>query len=136
MPSIETLLLFTAAALLMNISPGPSNFYVMARSIVQGVSGGLVAALGLAAGSMVHVAAAALGLSAIFVWSPVAYMLLKYVGAAYLIWLGLRMLLARNGAHVPGSAESAMPCGRENPASSSRDWISLSSRRPSAWMPR
>ena len=62
MPSTEILIAFTAAALLMNISPGPSNLYVMARAIAQGTKGGVVAAMGLAAGSLVHVAATALGL--------------------------------------------------------------------------
>ena len=65
MPSIEVLIGFTFAAMLMNISPGPSNLYVMARAISQGFRGGLVAALGLAAGSMIYVLATALGLSVI-----------------------------------------------------------------------
>ncbi|MDA9981971.1 LysE family translocator [Gammaproteobacteria bacterium] len=90
MPSIDVLIGFTLAAILMNISPGPSNFYVMARAICQGFKGGLVAALGLAAGSMVYVLATALGLSIIFEQSPTIYLILKIVGAAYLIYLGYR----------------------------------------------
>lgn len=90
MPSIEILLTFTAAALLMNVSPGPSNLYVMARTIAQGVQGGIVAALGLAVGSMIHVIATVLGLAAIFNHSPALYMLIKLAGAAYLIYLGIR----------------------------------------------
>lgn len=89
MPSIEVLIAFTAAALLMNISPGPSNLYVMARAIAQGTQGGIVAAMGLAVGSMVHVVATALGLSAIFAHSPTLYMIVKLTGAAYLIYLGI-----------------------------------------------
>ena len=89
MPSIEVLIAFTAAALLMNISPGPSNIYVMARAIAQGTKGGIVAALGLAVGSLVHVVATALGLSAIFAHSPTLYILVKLAGAAYLIYLGI-----------------------------------------------
>lgn len=92
MPSPETLIIFTAAALLMNISPGPSNFYVMSRAIGQGAGAGLVAAAGLAAGSLVHVAAAAAGLSAVFLYSPAAYTAIKLVGAAYLVYLGVKML--------------------------------------------
>ncbi len=95
MPSLETLLIFTTAALVLNISPGPSNFYVMARSLAQGPKAGLTAAAGLAAGSLVHVAAAALGLSAIFLYSPAAFTVLKLIGAAYLIYLGVRSLMAR-----------------------------------------
>ena len=89
MPSIEALIAFTAAALLMNISPGPSNLYVMARAIAQGTQGGIVAAMGLAVGSLVHVVATALGLSAIFAHSPTLYMAIKLIGAAYLIYLGI-----------------------------------------------
>ena len=76
MPSIETLIAFTVAAFIMNLSPGPSNLYVMARSISQGVKGGLAAVAGLATGSWLHVIAAVLGLSALFTYSPLAYTLL------------------------------------------------------------
>lgn len=89
MPSTEILLAFTAAALLLNISPGPSNFYIMARSIAQGTRGGIVAALGLAVGSMVHVAATVVGVSAIFRHSPTLFTIVKLLGAAYLIYLGI-----------------------------------------------
>lgn len=73
----------------MNISPGPSNLYVMARAIAQGTQGGLVAAMGLAVGSLVHVVATALGLSAIFAHSPTLYTIVKLTGAAYLVYLGI-----------------------------------------------
>ncbi|MEM7292301.1 MAG: LysE family translocator [Pseudomonadota bacterium] len=89
MPSLEILLAFTAAALLMNISPGPSNFYVMARAIAQGSYAGIVASLGLAVGTIVHVAATVLGLSALFEHSPLLYTAVKLAGALYLIYLGL-----------------------------------------------
>jgi threonine/homoserine/homoserine lactone efflux protein len=89
MPSIETLLTFTLAAIILNLSPGPSNFYVMTRSIGQEAKGGVVAAFGLAFGLMVHVIASALGLSAIFTYSPMMYVTVKVCGAMYLIFLGL-----------------------------------------------
>jgi len=89
MPSLEVLLAFTAAALLLNISPGPSNFYIIARSIAQGTRGGIVAALGLAVGSMVHVTATVVGISAIFRHSPTLYTIIKLLGAAYLVYLGI-----------------------------------------------
>lgn len=92
MPSIEVLIGFTFAAMLMNISPGPSNLYVMARAISQGFKGGLFAALGLAVGSMIYVLATALGLSIIFEHSPTVYLIVKLVGAAYLFYLGYRYL--------------------------------------------
>ncbi len=107
MPGFETLLIFTAAALVMNLSPGPSNFYVLSRSIAQGTPAGLVATAGLAAGSLGHVAAAALGLSAIFLYSPVAYGLLKLAGAGYLVYLGLTYLLSPRP--VPGALGTATP---------------------------
>jgi threonine/homoserine/homoserine lactone efflux protein len=88
MPSTEILIAFTAAALLLNISPGPSNFYVIARSIAQGTKGGIVAAMGLAVGSMVHVVATVIGISAIFRHSPTLYTIVKLIGAVYLIYLG------------------------------------------------
>lgn len=95
MPPIELLLTFTVAALLMSLSPGPSNLYVMARSIGQGTKAGVVAAIGLALGAMVHVVATTLGVAAIFEYSPFAYTVLKLAGAAYLIYLGVRYLTAR-----------------------------------------
>ena len=100
MPSWDTLLIFTAAALAMNISPGPSNLYVMSRSVAQGAGAGIVAAGGLATGSLAHVAAAAFGLSVVFQASAVAYGALKLAGAAYLIWLGLRTLFGSRGREL------------------------------------
>jgi threonine/homoserine/homoserine lactone efflux protein len=105
MPETDALILFVAAALLMNLSPGPSNFYVLSRSLSQGTPAGIIAAAGLAAGSLVHVAAAATGLSAVFVYSPLAYTLLKVAGAAYLVYLGIRYLLAAPGpVHIGRAA--------------------------------
>ena len=94
MPNFETLLVFTLAALVLNLSPGPSNFYVLSRSIAQGHTAGLVAAVGLGLGSLIHVGAAALGISAIFQASATAFTVLKLVGAGYLIWLGIATLRA------------------------------------------
>lgn len=85
---IEILLTFTAAALLMSLSPGPSMLYIIARAIAQGAKGGIVAAIGLAVGGMFHVFATVLGLSAIFEYSPTLYTIVKLMGAAYLIYLG------------------------------------------------
>lgn len=96
MPSVETLTAFTLAAVLMNLSPGPSNLYVMARTISGGVSGGFAAVAGLAVGSLVHVVATVLGLSALFEYSPLAYEIVKICGALYLIYLGLRYFFKQN----------------------------------------
>lgn len=98
MPPLETLLVFTIAAFIMNLSPGPSNLYVMSRSVAQGSAAGAIAACGLAVGSLAHVAAAAFGLSAVFVYSPLAYTVLKLLGAGYLIYLGLNYLFNKSEA--------------------------------------
>ena len=98
MPSLHSLLIFTLAAAALNISPGPSNLYVMSRSLAQGPRAGLVAALGLATGSLFHVTATALGLSFVLRYSPTLYAVVKLVGAAYLIFLGLRLLLSKGTA--------------------------------------
>lgn len=96
MPTPQTLLIFTLAALAMNISPGPSNLYVMSRSLAQGTSAGLVAAGGLATGSLFHVTVTSLGLAVILKYSPLAFTAMKLGGAGYLIFLGLRMLLTKS----------------------------------------
>ncbi|GGO68446.1 LysE family translocator [Bowmanella pacifica] len=95
MPSLDILLTFSLAALLLSLSPGPSNLYIMARSLSQGHRAGVAAAGGLAIGSFIYVIATALGLAAIFKYSPLAYTLLKLAGATYLIYLGISYLLAK-----------------------------------------
>jgi threonine/homoserine/homoserine lactone efflux protein len=94
MPSIDTLFTFGFAALLLSISPGPSNLYIMARSIAQGHQAGIAAAGGMAIGSFIYVLATATGIAAILKHSPLAYSLLKLGGAAYLIFLGIQYLLS------------------------------------------
>lgn len=105
MPTIQTLLVFTGAALLMNFSPGPSNFYIISRSVAEGRSAGALAAIGLALGSLVHVLATAFGIGALFAVSPFAYVALKLLGAAYLVYLGIRYWLVPDDA-TPTAAES------------------------------
>src|SRR6266566_988780 len=90
------LLLFLAAALLLAITPGPGIFYVLARSLAGGKREGILSSLGTFVGGLFHVFAAALGLSAILAASAVAFHTVKYAGAAYLIWLGMRMIRTRN----------------------------------------
>jgi threonine/homoserine/homoserine lactone efflux protein len=112
MPSLHSLLLFTLAAAAMNISPGPSNLYVMSRSLAQGARAGLVAAVGLACGSLFHVTATALGLSIVLRYSPTLYAAVKLVGAAYLIVLGLRLLLSKGAALAATPSDSRRSHGR------------------------
>jgi threonine/homoserine/homoserine lactone efflux protein len=97
MPHGATLLAFAAAALVLLLIPGPAVLYIVSQSVEHGRRAGLVATLGVHAGTMVHIAAAALGLSAILVSSSLAFAAVRLVGAAYLIYLGLRTLLDRSG---------------------------------------
>jgi threonine/homoserine/homoserine lactone efflux protein len=100
MPTGHTLLLFAAAALALLVVPGPSVLYIVTRSIDQGRAAGVVSVLGIHTGSLVHVAAAAVGLSALLVSSALAFGVVKYAGAAYLIVLGVRKLLERGDGEV------------------------------------
>ncbi|TRY33767.1 LysE family translocator [Aliiglaciecola sp. M165] len=100
MPSIDTLLAFSLAAALLSISPGPSNLYIMARTMASGHKSGVAAAGGMAVGSVIYVLATALGLAAIFKYSPTAYTLLKLAGAGYLIYLGIHAILASRNANI------------------------------------
>ena len=89
-------LLFFAAALIIAITPGPGIFYVLARSLAGGKREGVQSSFGTFAGGLFHVFAAALGISAILAASAVAFHTVKYAGAAYLVWLGIRMIRSRN----------------------------------------
>ncbi len=91
-PSYSSLILFIGAALLLLVIPGPAVFYILGRSIGQGRSAGFVSALGISVGSLVHTAAAAVGLSALLMSSALAFGIVKYLGAAYLIYLGVQKL--------------------------------------------
>jgi threonine/homoserine/homoserine lactone efflux protein len=96
MPDATTLALFAAACLAFLAIPGPSVFYVVTRSLVQGRRAGLTSMLGVQAGGLVHVVAAAFGVSALIASSAAAFSVVKYAGAAYLVFLGLRKLLGRD----------------------------------------
>lgn len=89
-------LVFLAAAFLLAITPGPGIFYVLARSLAGGRREGFQSSIGTFVGGLFHVFAAALGISAILAASAVAFHTVKYAGAAYLVWLGIRMIRSRN----------------------------------------
>src|SRR5262245_23752702 len=95
MPDWSTLSLFISAALILVLMPGPNTLYVIARSVSQGRMAGIVSILGIQVGTMLHIAAAALGLSALLLTSALAFNLVKYAGAAYLIYLGVKTLLIK-----------------------------------------
>jgi threonine/homoserine/homoserine lactone efflux protein len=104
------LLLFVASGVLLNITPGPDMLYVVARSSAQGVRAGAAAALGIAAGCVVHILAAAFGLSAVIAASATAFTVLKVLGAGYLVYVGVS-LLATSRATL-----DAMPAMKHAPA--------------------
>ena len=105
MPDTTTFGLFVVAALALLLVPGPSVLYIVARSVDGGRAAGLVSVLGVQAGALVHIAFAAVGLSAILASSAAAFAVVKWAGAAYLVWLGLRRLFARDGEDAPADVE-------------------------------
>ena len=92
MPDLSHLLLFIAAGWLLNLTPGPDVFYIVTHALRSGARAGIVAGFGITAGCFVHIFAAALGVGTLLATSASAFTVLKYVGAAYLLYLGLRML--------------------------------------------
>jgi threonine/homoserine/homoserine lactone efflux protein len=101
MPSGSTLALFLVAALALLLTPGPAVLYIVTRSIDQGRLAGIVSVLGIGIGTLFHVTAAALGASALLMSSALAFSVVKYAGAAYLIYLGVRKLLERQDTSQP-----------------------------------
>ncbi|RYX95620.1 MAG: LysE family translocator [Comamonadaceae bacterium] len=105
MSGIDHLWLFVVAGILLNLTPGPDVLYIVTHALRSGARAGMVAACGITAGCFVHIAAAALGVSALMAASATAFMVLKWLGAAYLVWVGIHMLLARKpGALDPDPA--------------------------------
>ena len=104
---VHDLPLFVAAGLLLNVTPGADLALIGARSAGHGFRSGAAAALGVGAGCFVHVAAAALGLSALIASSATAFTVLRWVGAAYLVWLGIGMLRAPAGAEAAAAPSPA-----------------------------
>src|SRR5438105_3621274 len=94
--SMEQLLLFMAAGWLLNLTPGPDVLYIVSHALKSGARAGVVAGLGITTGCFVHIAAAALGVGALLAASATAFTVLKWLGAAYLVWVGVRMLFSRS----------------------------------------
>lgn len=105
MPDPARFPLFIAASLSLLLIPGPAVLYIITRSIDQGRRAGLVSVLGIEVGGLFHVAAAALGLSAILLSSALAFSIVKYLGAAYLIYLGIRKLMTPEKIEVSESSQ-------------------------------
>ncbi len=112
MPDLPQLLLFIAAGWLLNLTPGPDVLYIVSTSLRQGARAGMVAALGIFAGCFVHVAVATVGLGALLAASATAFTVVKVIGAAYLVWMGWRLLRAAPGQWNPDAATEAAPLKR------------------------
>ena len=104
---IDHLLLFAAAGILLNLTPGPDVLYIVTNALRSGARAGMVAACGITAGCFLHIAAATLGLSALMAASATAFSVLKWAGAAYLVWVGASMLLVRKPKGVSLDAVGA-----------------------------
>lgn len=113
---LPDLLIFSGAALLMVLTPGPNMIYLISRSICQGRAAGVISLFGVIAGFFVHMLAAAIGLTAIFLAIPLAYEILKWLGALYLLWLAWQ-------AVKPGARSPFEP--RELPADSPRKLLMM-----------
>jgi len=97
---IENYLGFILAAILLNLTPGTDSMYIITRSVSQGQTAGVYSVLGITSGILVHTLLAALGLSVLLANSPTAFMIVKYIGASYLCYLGLKMLLSKNSNSI------------------------------------
>ncbi|PYE38543.1 LysE family translocator [Psychrobacter fozii] len=109
---IENYLGFILAAILLNLTPGTDSMYIITRSISQGQTAGFYSVLGITSGILVHTLLASLGLSVLLANSPTAFMLVKYIGAGYLCYLGVKMLMSKQQPLIASSLQ-----GSEKPTS-------------------
>ena len=112
MPHLATLLAFSLTALVLLLIPGPAVLYIVSQSVTHGRRAGVMATLGVHTGTMVHIAAAALGLSAILVSSSLAFAAVRFIGAGYLIYLGVHTLLDRQSGPVHAPLPHEVRMGR------------------------
>lgn len=103
--SLDSLLLFVIAGVVLNLTPGPDVLYIVSNALRSGARAGVVAALGITAGCFVHIIAAAVGVSALMAASSIAFAVLKWLGAAYLLYVGLRLLTAKVGSAIQLGAD-------------------------------
>ena len=107
---IHDFTIFLVSCILLNLTPGPDTFYILGRSMAQGRSAGVASALGISAGSVIHTFAAACGLSALLATSASAFLIVKLAGAAYLVYLGARLLFRPRTS----ASTAAIPSGFTN----------------------
>ena len=105
MPDISTFVVVALASLALTLTPGPAVLYIVARGVEGGRAAGFVSAFGIAAGGLIHILFAAVGLSALLASSATAFSVVKWLGVAYLIWLGLSRWFGKDNHIVPASTE-------------------------------
>lgn len=110
MGSLDQFLVFLAAAVLLNVSPGADHVFILTRTVAQGRLAGFLSSWGVCTGAMIHVLAAAFGISAILAASATAFTVVKLAGAAYLIWLGVRALQSK-GLALSADPGATPPAG-------------------------
>jgi threonine/homoserine/homoserine lactone efflux protein len=118
MLGIHDFWLFAVSGLILNVTPGPDTLYIVGRSIAQGRRAGLLSALGISSGVLVHTCAAGVGLSAVLASSATAFTVVRYAGAVYLACLGLRLIFSRGGVEgadggAPGPVGSSWAAYRQ-----------------------
>lgn len=109
MPPLSDFLTFALATLILNLTPGPDLMYIIARSLGQGRQAGILSSLGIGTGCLFHTFLAAFGISAVLRSSPLAFAVIRYAGGAYLIYLGVRLLLRRGAAESPLQPRAPAP---------------------------
>ncbi len=97
----SNLMLFIGAAVALNLTPGPDMLYCATRAVGQGRAAGIISGLAIGTGGLLHTVFAAMGLSALLMFSATAFTIVKYAGAAYLVYLGVRTVMSRGGASSP-----------------------------------
>ena len=112
LPDTPLLLAFVGASLVMALTPGPAVVYILARTLAQGRACGLASIVGVALGNLGNAVGAALGLAALFAVSSAAFTIVKWAGAAYLVYLGIRLLRAAPASASPGAPPPAQPLSR------------------------
>jgi threonine/homoserine/homoserine lactone efflux protein len=112
MPDTATLLAFAAASILLVALPGPNLIYILTRSVAQGRRAGMVSAIGIETGTLVHVAAAVIGLSTLVAASPAAMAVLKFAGVAYLVYLAANVFFGQSRLDLSGTGDLAGSAGR------------------------
>jgi len=108
MLDLRLFLLFLSAALVLAVTPGPGIFYVLGQTLAGGRRVGVLSSLGTFFGGMLHVVAAALGLSAVLAASALAFSIVKYLGALYLVWIGINMIRTRNAPMETGTSQASL----------------------------